>query len=152
MIIWVVKIFFVHFFCVFLPPLLNVSASVRLLQFLSFIMPILVWNVPLISPIFLKISLVFPSLWFSSISLHYSFKKAFYLSLLFSGSLHSVWYVFSFLPCLLLLFFPQIFIKPPWTTTLLLAFLFLGCGFGHCLLYSVMSLHLWFFRHSVHQV
>ena len=55
--------------------------SVRSLPLLSFIMPILAWNVPLISPIFLKISLVFPVLLFSSISLHCSFNKAF-LSLL----------------------------------------------------------------------
>ena len=44
------------------------------------IVPIFAWNLPLISPIFLKRSLVFPLL-FSSISLHHSWKKAF-LSLL----------------------------------------------------------------------
>ena len=37
----------------------------------------LAWNVPLISPIFLKRSLVFPTLLFSSISMHCSFKKSF---------------------------------------------------------------------------
>ena len=57
------------------------SASVKCLLFLSFIMPILTWNVPLISPAFLKRSLIFPFLWFSSISLHCSLKKVF-LSLL----------------------------------------------------------------------
>ena len=57
------------------------SASVRPLLFLSFIVPILAWNVPLISPVFLKRSLVFPILLFSSTSLHCSLKKAF-LSLL----------------------------------------------------------------------
>ena len=57
------------------------SASVGSLQFLSFIVPILIWKFPLVSPIFLTRSLVFPILWFSSISLHCSFKKAF-LSLL----------------------------------------------------------------------
>ena len=36
------------------------SASVKSLQFLSFIEPIFAWNVPLVSPIFLKRSLVFP--------------------------------------------------------------------------------------------
>ena len=36
-IIWVMKIVFVQFFCVFLPPLLVSSAFVRSLQFLSFI-------------------------------------------------------------------------------------------------------------------
>ena len=48
------------------------SASVRSIPFLSFIVPIFVWNVPLVSPIFLKRSLVFPILLFSSVSLHWS--------------------------------------------------------------------------------
>ena len=52
------------------------SASIRSLPLLSFIMPILAWNIPLISPIFLKGSLVFPILLFSSTSLHCSLKKA----------------------------------------------------------------------------
>ena len=51
-------------------------ASVRSLPFLCFIAPILEWHVPLITPIFLKRSLVFPMLLFSSISLHCSFKKS----------------------------------------------------------------------------
>ena len=53
------------------------SASVRSLPFLSFIEPIFAWNVPLASLIFLKRSLVFPILLFSSISLHWSLRKAF---------------------------------------------------------------------------
>ena len=57
------------------------SASVRSIPFLSFVEPIFAWNVPLVSLIFLKISLVFPILLFSSISLHWSLRKAF-LSLL----------------------------------------------------------------------
>ena len=57
------------------------SASVRSRPFLSLIEPIFAWNVPLVSLIFLKRSLVFPILSFSSISLHWSLKKAF-LSLL----------------------------------------------------------------------
>ena len=44
-------------------------------------MAILAWNVPLVSLIFLKRSLVFPILLFSCISLHWSLRKAF-LSLL----------------------------------------------------------------------
>ena len=44
-------------------------------------MSILAWNAPLVSPVFLKKSLVFPFYLFSSITLHCSFKKAF-LSLL----------------------------------------------------------------------
>jgi len=57
------------------------SASVRSIPFLSFIVPIFAWNVPLVSLIFLQKSLAFPILLFSSISLHCSLKKAF-LSLL----------------------------------------------------------------------
>ena len=34
------------------------------------------------------------------------------------GTLHSVGYILPFLPCLLLLFFSQLFVKPPQTTTL----------------------------------
>ena len=56
---------------------LILSTCVVSLPFLSFILPILAWNIPLISPTFLKRSLVFPILLFSSTSLHYSFKKAF---------------------------------------------------------------------------
>ena len=54
------------------------SPSIRSLPFLSFIVPIFAWHVPLISPIFLKRSLVFPLLLFSSISLHCSLKKDFF--------------------------------------------------------------------------
>ena len=57
------------------------SASVRSIPFLSFIEPIFAWNIPLVSLIFLKRSLVFPILFFSSVSLHGSLRKAF-LSLL----------------------------------------------------------------------
>ena len=53
------------------------SASVRSIPFLSFIKPIFTWNVPLVYLIFLKRSLVFPILLFSSISLHWSLRKAF---------------------------------------------------------------------------
>ena len=77
--------------------------------------PLLAWNVPLIFPIFLKRSLGFSILLFSSISLHYLRLS---LSFLFSGILHSVWYIFPFLSFLLLLFFAQLSIKPPQTTTL----------------------------------
>ena len=41
-----------------------------------------------------------------------------YLSSLFSGILPSVGYIFPFPPCLLLLFFLQLFVKPPQITTL----------------------------------
>ena len=60
------------------------SASVRSLPFLSFIMPILSWNVPLISPIFLKRSLVLS--WNSVFSWVYlSLSPLPFTSLLFSA-------------------------------------------------------------------
>ena len=46
----------------------------------------------------------------------------------------------SFLLCLLLLVFSQLFVRPPQTTILPLAFLFLGGGLDHCLLYNVTNL------------
>ena len=61
---------------------------------------------------------------FSSISLHGSLKKAFYLSLLFLGTLHSDGYIFPFLLCLLLLFFSQQFVRPSQTAVLTLCISF----------------------------
>ena len=55
------------------------SESTRSLPFLSFIISIFGPNVPLIFPISLKTSLVFPLLLFSSSFIHYSLKKAFLL-------------------------------------------------------------------------
>ena len=72
------------------------SASVRSIHFLSFIVLIFVWNVPLVSLIFLTRSLVFPNLLFSTISLHWSLKFS-YLSSIFFGTLHSNGYL-SFFP------------------------------------------------------
>ena len=63
-----------------------------------------------------------------------------YLSLLFSESLHSDEYIFPFLPCLLLFFFPQLFVKLPQTTILSSCISFSLGGFGHCFLYNVMNL------------
>ena len=72
-------------------------ASVRSIPFLSFIEPIFAWNVPLVSLIFLKWSLVFPILLFSSISLHWSLKKAFLclLALLWNSAFRCVYLYFS---------------------------------------------------------
>ena len=65
------------------------SAYVCSWSFLSCITSILAWNIPLISPVYLKRSLVFPMLLFSSISWHYSFKKAFssFLAILCNSAL-----------------------------------------------------------------
>ena len=95
------------------------SVSVRSIPFLTFIVPIFVWKVPFVSLIFLKKSIVFPFLLFSSISLHWSLRKAFLLLLPILWTLHSDAYIFPFLLCLSLLFFSQPFVKPPQTTILL---------------------------------
>ena len=81
MIILVVKLLFVQFSVYSCHLFLISSASVGSIPFLSFMEPIYAWNVPLVSLIFLKRFLVFPILLFSSISLHWSLRKAF-LSLL----------------------------------------------------------------------
>ena len=89
------------------------SASVRSLTFLSFIVPILAESVPLVVPIFLKQSLFFTILLFSSNSCHVHLWRLSYIPLLFSGSLHSIECIFLFLLCLSLLVFSQLFLRPP---------------------------------------
>ena len=62
---------FLHSYSVYSCHLFLISSeSVRSLPFLCFIMPILAWNISLISPIFLKWSLVFLILLFSPLSWH----------------------------------------------------------------------------------
>ena len=82
------------------------SASVRSIPFLSFIVPIFAWNVPLESLIFLKISLVFHILLFSSISFHWPLKKAFLslLAILWNSAFRWIYLSFSPLPFTYLLF------------------------------------------------
>ena len=115
MIIWVVKIFFVQFFCLFLPVLIY-SASVKSITILSFIEPIFVWNVPLISIIFLKRSLAFPILYFSYISLHWLLRKAFFSlpTILWNSAFK--WEYVSFSPLLFTSLLSQLFVRPPQTT------------------------------------
>ena len=110
MVIWGIKTFLYSSSVYFCHLFLISSASFRSLPFLSFIMPILSWNIPLISPIFLKRALVFSILLFSSTSLHCSFKKGFlsllfilwnssfsclYPSLSYSRSIHYYWVAIS---------------------------------------------------------
>ena len=88
------------------------------LLFLSFIVPIFSRSVQLISLIFLKRSLVFPILMFSSISLHCSFKKAFLCLLAILWNSAFIWVYLSLSPLPSLLSFSQLFVKTPQTTTL----------------------------------
>jgi len=118
---------------------LILSASDRPLSFLSFIVPIFAWNVPFVSLIFLKRSLVFPILLFSSISLHCSLKKAFFSLLAIPWNSAFRWLYLSFSPLPFASFLSYL-----WgllrQSFCLFAFLSLGDGFDHCLLYSVMNL------------
>ena len=68
------------------------------IPFLSFIEPIFAWNVPLLSLIFLKRSLVFPTLLFSSISLHWLLRKAFSSLLALPWNSAFKWVYLSFSP------------------------------------------------------
>ena len=88
-----------HLFLIF-------SAYVRSIPFLSFIVPIFAQNIPLASLIFLKRFLVFSILLFSSISLHWSLRKAFLslLTILWNSALRWIYLSFSSLPFTSLLF------------------------------------------------
>ena len=76
------------------------------IPFLSFIEPIFAWNVPVVSLIFLKRSLLFPILLFSSISLHWLLRKAFLslLTLPWNSAFKRVYLSFSHLLFISLLF------------------------------------------------
>ena len=82
------------------------SASFRFASFLSFIVLIFAWNVPLVSLIFLKRSLVLLILLFSSISLHLLQRKAFLslLAILWNSAFKWVYLSLSPLPFTSLLF------------------------------------------------
>ena len=81
-------------------------ASVESMLFLSFIVPIVAWNVPLVSLIFLMRSIGFSILLFSSISLHCSLRKALLplLAFLWNSAFKWVYLSFSPLPLASLLF------------------------------------------------
>ena len=64
-------------------------------------------------------------------------------SMLFSGTLHSVGYIFPFLLCLSLLSFPHLFVTLLRQPLCLFVFLFLWVIFGHC-----PSIMLWTSVHS----
>ena len=90
------------------------SAFVRSILFLSF-----AWNVPLVSLIFLKRTVVFPILMFSSISLHWSLRKDFLSLLAILWNSAFKWVYLSFSPLLFLPFFSELFVRPPQTAILL---------------------------------
>ena len=97
--------YFLYSFSVYSLHILISSVSVRSILFLSFIVPIFVWNIHVVSLIFLKRSLVFPIL-FSSISLQQWLRKAFLslLAIFWNSAFKWVYLSFSPLPSASLLF------------------------------------------------
>ena len=118
--------FFVKLLCVFLPPLLNLFClhQVFTISVIFQAHPSVKYSLNssnFLEEIFnLSHSIVFPLF---LCTVHW--RRPSYLSLLFFETLHSTGYVFPFLPCLSLLFFPQIFVKSPQTPLFLLPFSFL---------------------------
>ena len=99
--------------------LLISSASIRSIPFLSFIEPIFPWNIPLVSLIFFEeISSLSHSIVFLYFFLHWSLRKAFLSLLAVLWNSAFKWVYLSFLLCLLLLFFSQLFVRPHQTTVL----------------------------------
>ena len=98
MVIWVIRSLLCSYSVYSYHLFLISSAPIRSILFLSFIMPIFAWNVPLVSLIFLKRSPVFPILLSSSIFLQWSPRKLSYLSLLFFWNSAFRWVYHSFPP------------------------------------------------------
>ena len=147
--------FFVQFFCVFLPPLLNIFCFCQVLNIFCFC-PLWCRSLHesfLCYLIFLKRSLNFShSIVFPLFVCTDHLGRLSYLSLLFFGTLHSNGYIFPFLLCLSLLFFSQLFVTPPQTTILPFCISFSWDGFAHCLLYNVTNLPPQFFKYSLYQI
>ena len=121
------------------------SASVRSVPLLSFIVPIFAWNVPLVSLIFLKRSLVFPILFFPSISLYWQHRKAFLspFAILWNSAFKWIYLSFSPLPFAYLLF-SDIFKASSDNHFAFLQFFFLGMVFitTSCTIYEPLSIVL----------
>ena len=100
-------------------------ASVRPLPFLSFIVPVFAWNVPLVWLVLEVIS----SLSHSVVFLYFFAlvtEEGFLISpCYFFGTLHSNAYILPFFLCLSL-FFSQLFVRPPQTAIIFLHFFSMG--------------------------
>ena len=145
MVIWVIKSFSYSSFVYFSHLFSISSGSVSSVPYLSFIVPIFACNIPLLSLIFLKRSQSFPFYYFPLFLFIDPLGRLSLLPLLFFGTLHSGEYIFPFILCLLILFFPQLSARPHYTTFCLIAFLFNGDGFDQCLLYNVKETSLYSF-------
>ena len=135
---WSLRCFCIVLLCI----LTTSSASVRSIPFLSFIEPIFAWNVPLVSLIFLKRSLLFPILLFPFISCHWSLRKAFLslLAIVWNSSFRWLCLSFSSLTSASLLF--TVMCKASSDSQFAFFHFFpLRDGLYYCLLYSVTDLH-----------
>ena len=100
MVIQVIKTIFVYSSVYSFHLFLISSGSVWSISFLSFTVPIFAQNAHLVSPIFLKRSLIFSILLFSSIFLHCSLKAFLSLSsLLWNSAFSWISFPFSFAFC-----------------------------------------------------
>ena len=115
-IIWVVKLFFVQFFCAFLPPLLLLLGPYHFC--------------PLLSPFCMKCSLGISNVLAEIFRLsHFVVSLSFFALITEEGFLISPCYSlelcnqmgisFPFLLCFSLLFFSQLFVRPPQTAVFL---------------------------------
>ena len=134
-----------QFFCIFLSPLLNIFCFCQVHTISILYCTHLCMKYYLGSLIFLKRSLVFPILLFSSISLHCSLRKAFLslLAILWNSAIK--WVYLSF--CLLA--FPSLLFSANYKASSdnYFAFFFLEDGFDHHPLFNVTNFHPQFFRH-----
>ena len=94
------------------------SDFVRSIPFLSFIVPMFLCNIPLVSLIFLKRSLVFPILLLSSLSLHWSPRKSLLSLLAILWTFAFRWVYLSFSPLLFASLLFSAILRPPQTILL----------------------------------
>ena len=92
------------------------SASVRSIPFLSLIVPIFAWNVPLVSNFLEATSNLFHSIVFLYFFAFITEAFLSFFAILWNSAFR--WVYLSFLLCLSLLFFSQLFVRSPQTTVL----------------------------------
>ena len=103
----------IYLFCIFLLPLFNLFCSFRSLAILSFFVPILAWKFPSYLQFSLRDFQFYPFCCFPVFLCVVPLRRPSYISLLFSGTLKSADTIFPSILCLSLVFFPQLFEKPP---------------------------------------
>ena len=137
-VIWFIRI---YFYTVLWCILFISSSSTRTLPFLSFIVSIFGWNAPLMFPIFLKKTQVFPLLLFSSIIKHSSLKKAFLSLLAIVRNSVFNWIYLSLSPLLFTSLHSYAIHKASSDNHFAFSlFLNLWNGFVYCLLYNITDL------------